>query len=91
LEVQSNLAIRNGLIRNKLVLRNHLLWPICHLLWPICHLLYKGKELLAFLNNFRATKKFLIAKFDCTENFCNFSKRPFYYAQFFSSITIMQR
>ena len=25
LEVQSNLAIRNGLIRNKLVLRNHLL------------------------------------------------------------------
>ena len=37
IEVQSNLAIRNDLIRNKLVLRN----------------------------NFRATKKFLIAKFDC--------------------------
>ena len=30
--VQSNLAIRNGLIRNKLVIRNHFLWPICHLL-----------------------------------------------------------
>ena len=57
--VQSNLAIRNGLIRNKLVLRNH--FP-----WPICHLLYKNKELLALRNNFRATKKFLIAKFDCS-------------------------
>ena len=54
--VQSNLAIRNGLIRNKLVLRNHFLWPICHLL-------HKDKELLALRNNFRATKKFLIAKF----------------------------
>ena len=30
--IQSNLAIRNGLIRNILVLRNHFLWPICHLL-----------------------------------------------------------
>ena len=39
--VQSNLAIRNGLIRNKLVIRNHFLWPI----W---HLLHKDKELLAF-------------------------------------------
>ena len=29
---QSNLTIRNGLIRNKLVLRNHYLRPICHLL-----------------------------------------------------------
>ena len=56
-KVHSNLAIRNGLVRNKLVLRNHFLWPICHLL-------HKDKELLA-LNNFRATKKFLIAKFDC--------------------------
>ena len=57
--LQSNLAIRNGLIRNKLVLRNHFLWPICHLL-------HKDKELFALRNNFRATKKFLIAKFDCT-------------------------
>ena len=31
-KLQSNLAIRKGLIRNKLVLRNHFLWPICHLL-----------------------------------------------------------
>ena len=36
-----------------------------HFLWPICHLLYKDKELLVLRNNFRATKKFLIAKFDC--------------------------
>ena len=57
--VQSNLAIRKGLIRNKLVLRNHFLWPICHL-----H--HKDKELLALRNNSRATKKFLIAKFDCS-------------------------
>ena len=53
---QSNLAIRNSLIRNKLVLRNHFLWSICHLL-------QKNKELLA-LRNQRATKNFLIAKFD---------------------------
>jgi len=45
------------LIRNKLVLRNHFLLPICHLL-------HKDKELLALRNNFRATKKFFIAKFD---------------------------
>ena len=32
----------------------------------ICHLLHKDKELLALRNNFRATKKFLIAKFDST-------------------------
>ena len=57
LKVQSNLAIRNGLIRNKLVLGNH--FP-----WPICHLLDKVKELLALRKNFRANKKFLIAKFD---------------------------
>ena len=56
--VLSNLAIRNGLIWNKLVLRNH--FP-----WTICHSLHKDKELLALRNNFRATKKFLIAKFDC--------------------------
>ena len=42
-----------------MVLRNH--FP-----WPICHLLHKDKEHLALRNNFRATKKFLIAKFDCT-------------------------
>ena len=40
--LQSNLAKRNGLIRNKFVLRNHFLWPICHLI-------HKDKELLAFL------------------------------------------
>ena len=57
-KIQSNLAIRNGSIRKKLVLRNHFLWPICHLL-------HKDKELLALRNNFRVTKKFLIAKFDC--------------------------
>ena len=28
--LQSNLAIRNGLISNKLVSRNYFLWPICH-------------------------------------------------------------
>ena len=49
LELQSNLAIRNGLIRNKLVLRNHFLWPICHLI-------HNDKELLALGNNFSATK-----------------------------------
>ena len=27
--VQSNLVIRNGLIRNRLVLKNHFLWTIC--------------------------------------------------------------
>jgi hypothetical protein len=40
----------NDFIRNKFVLRKHLLG--------------KDKELLALRNNFRATKKFLIAKFD---------------------------
>ena len=35
-------------------------------LWLICHLLHKDEELLALRNNIRATKKFLIAKFDCT-------------------------
>ena len=58
--VQSNLAIRNCSIRNKLVLRNHFLWPICHSL-------YKDKEHLALRNNFRQTKKFLIIKFNSHE------------------------
>ena len=57
--IQSNLAIRNVLLRNLLVLRNH--FP-----WPNCHLLHMNKEHLALRNNFRVTKKFLIAKFDCT-------------------------
>ena len=38
-------------------------------LWPICHLLHKDKVLLASRNNFRATKKFLIAKFDCNSEY----------------------
>ena len=59
LEVQSNLVLRNCLIRNKLVLTNHFTWPICHLL-------HKDKEHLTLRNNFRVTKKFLITKFDCT-------------------------
>ena len=60
--VLSNLVIRNVLIRNKLVLRNH--FP-----WPIVNLLHKDKEHLALRNNFRVTKKFLITKFDCTRSF----------------------
>ena len=56
--IQSNLALMNCLIRNKLILRNHFLWPICRLL-------HKDKELLALRNNVWATKKFLVAKFDC--------------------------
>ena len=47
------------MIRNLLVLRNHL--P-----WPICHLLHKDKGHLELRNNSRATRKFLIAKFDCS-------------------------
>ena len=31
----------------------------------ICQLLDEDKELFALRNNFRVTKKFLIAKFDC--------------------------
>ena len=54
--VQSNLVIKNVLIRNKLVIRNH--FP-----WPIFNLLHKYKEHLALGNNFRVTKKFLITKF----------------------------
>ena len=50
--------IRNVFIRSKLVLRNH--FPS-----PIDNLLHKGRENLALRNNFRVTKKFLIAKFDC--------------------------
>ena len=55
------------MIRNKLVLRNHFLCPICHLL-------HEDKELLALRNNFRETEKFLITKFDCT---CNFFQELF--------------
>ena len=59
LRTSSNVVIRNGFIRNKLVLKNHFLCPIANLL-------YKNKEHLALRNNFKMTKKFLIAKFDCT-------------------------
>ena len=55
--IQSNLVIRNVLIRNKLELRNH--FPR-----PNANLLHKDKELLALRNNFRVTKKFLMTKFD---------------------------
>ena len=48
--IQSNLVIRN-----KLVIRNHFLWPIVNLL-------HKDDEHLALRNNFRETKKFLITK-----------------------------
>ena len=51
--VQSNLGIRNGLIRNKLVLKNHFPCP-----WPFANLLPRDKEY--------STKKFPIIKFDCT-------------------------
>ena len=47
------MALRNGLIRNKLVLRNHFMWTICHLF-------HRDKELLALRNNFRATKSSLL-------------------------------
>ena len=56
-QVQSNLALRNCLIRDKLVVRNHFLWPNVSLL-------HKDKEHLALRNNFRVTEKFLITKFD---------------------------
>ena len=54
LGIQSNLVIRNGLIRNKLVLRNHFSLPIANLL-------HKDKEHLELRNNFRVTEKFLIS------------------------------
>ena len=58
--------------RNKLVLRNHFLWPICHLL-------HKDKELLALRSNFRATKKcqFLLYMGNtfCFVYICNSIKR----------------
>ena len=54
------------LIRNLLVLRNHFPWPICHLLT-----LHKDKKNLALLNNFRATRKFFVAKFDCIKKSWN--------------------
>ena len=37
-----------------------------YILRPIVNLLSKDREHLALRNNFRETKKFLIAKFDCT-------------------------
>ena len=55
----STYTVKLGLIRNKLVLTNHFLWPIDNLL-------YKCKEHFTSKNNFRVTKKFLITKFDCT-------------------------
>ena len=63
LTIQSTLAIRNSLIRNKLVLRN-----ISRDQFAI-YLIKIFKELLALRNNFRATIKFLIAKFDSTRLF----------------------
>ena len=57
-KIQTNLVIRNVLIRNKLVLRNHFSWPSVNLL-------HEDKEHLALRNNFGVTKKFLITKFDC--------------------------
>ena len=58
--VQSNLVIKNVLVRNKLVLRNHIPRPIANL--------HKDKEHLAIRKNFRVSKKFLITKFDCIFN-----------------------
>ena len=59
-------------IKNKLVLRNH--FP-----WPICNLLHKHKEHLAFKENIRVTKKFLITKFDCIK-VCQSIKKRFPYS-----------
>ena len=83
--VQSNLAIRNVLLRNLLVLRNHFLWPICHLL-------HMNKEHLALRNNFRVTKKFLIAKFDCTFRVNFLFQKPidFFIIFFCTRITIYE-
>ena len=50
--IQSNLVIRNVLIRNILVLRNHFQLQIVNLL-------HEDKEHLALRNNFRVTKKFI--------------------------------
>ena len=50
-------TLKNVLIRNKLLLRNHFRDQFANLL-------HKEKEHLALRNNFRVTKKFLIAKFD---------------------------
>ena len=41
---------------------------------PIVNLLHKDKEHLALRNNFMVTKKFLIAKFDCTYIYINLPK-----------------
>ena len=76
--------IRNVLIRDKLVLRNH--FPR-----PIANLLHKDKEILAFTNNFRVTKKFLITKYDCTLAFCGLWHffLPGYSTNFVTLITIL--
>ena len=50
--VQSNLVIMNVLIRNKLALRNHFLWPNANFL-------HKDKEHFALRNNFSVTKNSL--------------------------------
>ena len=73
--IQLNLVIRNVLIRNKLVLRNH--FP-----WPNANLLHKDKELLALRNNFRVTKKFLITKFDCI------IEEPYFFTSIFSFFSV---
>ena len=82
--VIANTVIRNDLIRNKLVLRNH--FP-----WSIANLLHKDKEILAFTNNFRVTKKFLITKYDCTLAFCGLWHffLPGYSTNFVTLITIL--
>ena len=66
--VQSNFVIRNVLIRKKLVLRN--IFP-----WPIVNLLHRDNEHLALRNNFRATKMFLITKFDCAILFSIYNEK----------------
>ena len=63
--------IRNDLIRNTLVLRNHFLWPVTNFL-------HKDKEYLGLKYNFRVNKKFLITKFDCINGLFRFEKFDFY-------------
>ena len=78
-EVKGKLVTGNGSLLPICSLSNRSLLPsltICNFLFKFLfrnivtffdfHLLHKDKELLALRNNFRATKKFLIAKFDCT-------------------------
>ena len=65
-QVMKNCTVKLGnkerFYNEQIVLRNN--FPR-----PICHLLHKDKELLALRNNFTATKKFLIAKFDCITSY----------------------